>query len=537
MPYTPQTWSDLPSQTTPINAARLSYLETQYDQVAADIDDTGTPVGAAVAAALTPKADAANPVFTGTVTVPDGALAIADTSGLQTALDTKAPLASPALTGDPTAPTPATADNDTSIATTAFVKAQGYAPLASPALTGNPTAPTPTAGDSDTSIATTGFVVSATAHVAAGTLVAFFGDSKPGGIDAAIGSYPDFYAMVSNQQAMMESVLSYGGYRSDQLLAVVADVTALASSDVRVVVNDIGTNDASASVPVATYAANMMAIIAAERAVGQLPVLMTQPPLSPSGVVKTLIIGYNQWLRRFAQHQRLPLVDVYPSTVTVSNGQMLAAYDNGDGVHMNGNGNLAVANLLKTALTNVLPPAPTGLVQFSPGAPNMLSNSTFLNDANTDGVPDGWNKGTGAGFTASLVSDARGFNWQRITLSGATGSLREVYATQVTTGFAAGDRLAIAALVRSGQTGSGKNLRPKVTFSDGAFSPLLNQTLTTPRTGGTGSILQLEGTVYKEVVVPTGTVNIVASLAAGIGDGTYDWALPTIINLTSLGIA
>jgi len=33
---------------------------------------------------------------------------------------------SPVLTGDPTAPTPATSDNDTSIATTAFVKAQGY---------------------------------------------------------------------------------------------------------------------------------------------------------------------------------------------------------------------------------------------------------------------------------------------------------------------------------------------------------------------------------------------------------------------------
>lgn len=42
------------------------------------------------------------------------------------ALALKAPLASPAFTGNPTAPTPATADNDTSIATTAFVKAQGY---------------------------------------------------------------------------------------------------------------------------------------------------------------------------------------------------------------------------------------------------------------------------------------------------------------------------------------------------------------------------------------------------------------------------
>ena len=37
-----------------------------------------------------------------------------------------APLDSPSFTGDPKAPTPATADNDTSIATTAYVKAQGY---------------------------------------------------------------------------------------------------------------------------------------------------------------------------------------------------------------------------------------------------------------------------------------------------------------------------------------------------------------------------------------------------------------------------
>jgi hypothetical protein len=43
-----------------------------------------------------------------------------------TAASTYAPIASPVFTGDPKAPTPATADNDTSVATTAFVKAQGY---------------------------------------------------------------------------------------------------------------------------------------------------------------------------------------------------------------------------------------------------------------------------------------------------------------------------------------------------------------------------------------------------------------------------
>jgi hypothetical protein len=51
---------------------------------------------------------------------------IANVTGLQTALDAKAPLDSPALTGTPTAPTAATVTNTTQIATTAFVKAQGY---------------------------------------------------------------------------------------------------------------------------------------------------------------------------------------------------------------------------------------------------------------------------------------------------------------------------------------------------------------------------------------------------------------------------
>ena len=53
-------------------------------------------------------------------------IAQSDVTNLVTDLAAKAPLASPTFTGDAKAVTPATADNDTSIATTAFVKAQGY---------------------------------------------------------------------------------------------------------------------------------------------------------------------------------------------------------------------------------------------------------------------------------------------------------------------------------------------------------------------------------------------------------------------------
>lgn len=57
-----------------------------------------------------------------------------------------------------TATTPATGDNNTNVATTAFVKAQGYATLASPTLTGTPAGPTATAGSNTTQLATTAFV-------------------------------------------------------------------------------------------------------------------------------------------------------------------------------------------------------------------------------------------------------------------------------------------------------------------------------------------------------------------------------------------
>lgn len=83
-------------------------------------------------------------------------LAVADVSGA-------APTASPTFTGNPHAPTPVETSNDETVATTEFVKAQGYAKLNGPNFVGNPTAPTPSTSDNDTSLATTAFVKAAIA--------------------------------------------------------------------------------------------------------------------------------------------------------------------------------------------------------------------------------------------------------------------------------------------------------------------------------------------------------------------------------------
>ena len=162
--------------------------------------------------ALGLKAPLASPTFTGTPSLPTGTIAVTQTAGnsttalattafVTTADNLKANIASPTFTGNPTAPTPATADNDTSIATTAFVKAQGYATLASPTFTGNPTAPTPATGDNDTSIATTAFVKAQgylTSATAASTYVIPIGTTSiqvTGGTVRSVDGFDEFTSL------------------------------------------------------------------------------------------------------------------------------------------------------------------------------------------------------------------------------------------------------------------------------------------------------------------------------------------------------
>lgn len=120
---------------------------------------------------------------TGAVTAQSGDYTVSQITGA-------APLASPIFTGTPAAPTPTSTDNSTKIATTAYVKSQGYitsapvtsvftrtgavtaqtgdytvsqitgaAPLSSPTFTGTPAAPTAAVDTNTTQLATTAFVL------------------------------------------------------------------------------------------------------------------------------------------------------------------------------------------------------------------------------------------------------------------------------------------------------------------------------------------------------------------------------------------
>lgn len=80
------------------------------------------------------QASSASPNMAGTATV-GTSLRYARADHTHPSDTTKANLASPALTGTPTAPTAATATNTTQIATTEYVKNQGYATADSPQFT------------------------------------------------------------------------------------------------------------------------------------------------------------------------------------------------------------------------------------------------------------------------------------------------------------------------------------------------------------------------------------------------------------------
>jgi hypothetical protein len=189
-----------PGAPTSLANAELAYNEQDHILYYGE----GTGGGGGTASTIVPIGGQG--LSSGTLPLMDGTAAAGSASSWTRAdhvhpTDTsRAPLASPVFTGNPTGPTPLTADSSVSLATTAYVKAQGYAtggavpnpssttplvdtgsgvvgigttyarndhahpvdtsraPLASPVFTGDPQAPTPLTADNDTSIATTAFV-------------------------------------------------------------------------------------------------------------------------------------------------------------------------------------------------------------------------------------------------------------------------------------------------------------------------------------------------------------------------------------------
>jgi hypothetical protein len=377
-----------------------------------------------------------------------------------------------------------------------------------------------------------GLVVGARAFL--GSAFGFFGDS----ITNYGEGYPYYAAMRSRGAIRPAHVKANPGDSSTVLLPKLAAQILAATPKPTACVLLCGANDAIASAPLATYKANVIAMVGQLRAAGIAPVLCTVPP-NNSDTAHGFVRIYNAWLARYAELQRIPLVDFYGLLLDQTTGDYKTAYNGGDGVHPSVAANDAMGQLVYDTLAGFLTPRPY-LVQPYAGAPNLMANSNFLVDSNADGLADGLSTTLSAGYTVSLVADPAGFKWQRMTLSGKVVHGWQIGSGAVTVSggaVAVGDRLRFSARVRTGQadtsgiTAAGSTLQ-LTCYRAGYAAVTLNTILTSPQ----GAMSrQIDGIVSAEIVVPALTEIILWTHQVGPANGTYDVAQPTLLNLTALG--
>lgn len=147
-----------------------------------------------------------------------------------------------------------------------------------------------------------------------------------------------------------------GGDTTAQMLArFTTDVTPYSPNLVTIMG---GTNDSRLSVSLATFQANIAALVAAVRAIGATPIICTVPPNSGAtggAPRKALIAAYNAWLPTYCTAEGITLFDAYAVLNDPGNDtNIMAAYDL-DGTHPNYAGQVALGAALTTRLSAIIP--------------------------------------------------------------------------------------------------------------------------------------------------------------------------------------
>ncbi len=340
-----------------------------------------------------------------------------------------------------------------------------------------------------------------------GTTVVVAGDSIP------------TYAMLYSGGRLAKTVnAGISGNTTAQMLArVQTDVIAYKPS-VCVVLG--GTNDSATPVPVNAFASNIEGIVLALRRANIAPVLCTIPTIN-SGPQRKVIVGYNNWIRRFASRQGIPLLDFYVLSVDPATGNLLqSAMGNTDGTHP---GNIGNALLGKYA-ADILGP----LVGAS-GIPVASDNTDALNL-----VPDGLNYGTVAnglaapwgvygslpsGATPSIVTDPLvPGKMQQLALAGTTAGAT-LYKRITPT---AGHRIVISGTVTKTAGAAGLQAYVNTSNQTDSYNQLLDVTEVVTR-----------GKFSTELMVPANTNSIDLKMFVQPGTTTFAVGQLTTYDLTA----
>jgi len=312
-----------------------------------------------------------------------------------------------------------------------------------------------------------------------GRRLAFDGDSitvGTGSTNASVNSWVAYTSKILGT-ANVPTTGTYArinaGVGSDTAALLLARLDGIIAQDPDIHVVMIGQN---ASADTATYIADITAIIDKIQASRRPLVLCTVTPRSaaaPAGENQRINV-YNLALRSIANQRGIPLADTHAALVDPATGALAAAYVGSDTTHPNSAGHLAIAQAVAPVVRKVLP-ATSLFPVIVPGDPGLVTNPLMAGGGPSTG-PTGWSAASSPanGGVRSVGTEAPdgsdilpGGVWYRFTMDAmaATGSTGAVQNTTLAGTHEAGDKILVAAVVKSSDAnGAG----PKLTLADGS---------------------------------------------------------------------
>lgn len=242
------------------------------------------------------------------------------------------------------------------------------------------------------------------------------------------------------------------GYTSAQCLTYLPTLLST-YTDVGGVVIAAGTNDAGQSVTLATYQANITAMVALCKARSIPVVVCTVPPRGAAVATSTtrrLSAAYNTWLRQWAPFHGCALAERHTPIADATTGDLAATYDTGDGVHPSDAGHIKLAQACAEAVASVLPPTRPSMVG-SVVTRNLVTNPLM---AGTTTPTDSYGvTATGTTPVQSLITDRSDTltagRWAEIDLTAAADSVyRRGFTLTAGSEWAVGDVLVMTGRIQ-----------------------------------------------------------------------------------------
>lgn len=226
----------------------------------------------------------------------------------------------------------------------------------------------------------------------------------------------NWVSLLTDQQLLWVPQAAEGGYTSRQVLQEVLPELLAWDALPDFVVVLAGTNDLSNDFTVEETLANLTSMYDQLALAGVQPVAATLPP-NANEAYREGIAQRNDAIRELAERRGLPLVDFHTALAAPQGGYVASLSD--DGVHPSPRG----ARVMAEAVVDVLLPRATGWTPelASSSAESLAPNALMLTDANTDGVPDGWQPVGDRTTSIPSLPEAPEGNWFQIERAGGEG--------------------------------------------------------------------------------------------------------------------